>query len=34
VAAVIARAAIEIKMYGTTFKGICKLFLYIAKTFK
>jgi len=26
-------AVIEMKMYGTTFKGICRLFLDITKTF-
>ena len=31
VAAVIAIAVIEIKMYGTTFKGIYKLFLDIIR---
>ena len=31
--AVIAIAVIEIKMYGTTFKGIYKLFLDITSTF-
>jgi len=33
VAAVIAMAVIEMKMYGTTFKGIYRLFLDITKTF-
>ena len=33
VAAVIAIAVIEIKMYGTTFKGICRLFLDITEIF-
>ena len=32
-AAVIAIAVIEIKMYGTTFKGIYKLFLDITRAF-
>jgi len=33
VAAVIAMAVIEMKMYGTTFKGICRLFLDITSKF-
>ena len=33
VAAVIAMAVIEMKMYGTTFKGIYRLFLDITRTF-
>ena len=33
VAAVIAIAVIEMKMYGATFKGIYRLFLDITKTF-
>ena len=33
-AAVIAIAVIEIKMYGTAFKGIYKLFLCITVNFK
>ena len=33
VAAVIAMAVIEMKMYGTTFKGIYRLFLDISRTF-
>jgi len=33
VAAVIAMAVIEIKMYGTTFKGIYRLFLGITSAF-
>ena len=32
-AAVIAMAVIEMKMYGTTFKGIYRLFLDITRTF-
>ena len=32
--AVIAIAVIEIKMYGTTFKGIYRLFLDITEIFK
>jgi hypothetical protein len=33
VAAVIAMAVIEMKMYGTTFKGIYRLFLVITRSF-
>ena len=33
VAAVIAMAVIEMKMYGTTFKGIYRLFLDITRNF-
>ena len=33
VAAVTAIAVIEMKMYGTTFKGIYRLFLVINRTF-
>jgi len=33
VAAVIAIAVIEMKMYGTTFKGIYRLFLDITRNF-
>ena len=33
VAAVIAMAVIEMKMYGTTFKGIYRLFLDITRIF-
>jgi len=33
VAAVIAITVIEIKMYGTIFKGIYRLFLDITRTF-